>query len=37
VTPATLTPGALIMSSGGLRYPAPVIDDGDTVACDPER
>ena len=37
VIPATLTPGALIMSGGSLRYPAPVIDDGDTGAGQPER
>lgn len=28
VTPATLTPGALVLDDGTLRYPAPKIDDG---------
>jgi hypothetical protein len=29
VTPTTLTPGALVLTDGTLRYPAPVVDDGD--------
>jgi uncharacterized protein (DUF488 family) len=29
VTPATLTPGAVVLADGTLRYPAPGIDDGD--------
>ena len=29
VTPATLTPGTLVLSDGTLRYPAPDLDDGD--------
>ena len=31
VTPATPTPGALIIGAGRLRYPAPGIDNGDAV------
>jgi len=29
VTPATLTPGAVIVGTGSLRYPAPDTSDGD--------
>ena len=32
VTPATLTPGALIVGAGTLRYPAPGMDHGNAVA-----
>jgi uncharacterized protein (DUF488 family) len=37
VTPATLTPESLVVRSGCLRYSAPVIDDGDTVARGRQR
>jgi hypothetical protein len=32
VTSATLTPWALIVGAGTLRYPMPGTDDGDAVA-----
>jgi hypothetical protein len=32
LTPATPTPGALIVDAGRVRYPAPGMDNGDAVA-----
>lgn len=36
VTRATLTPGALVVRDGTLRYPAPYVDDGVAVVREPK-